>query len=68
MNNDHALELDAIRQYNEAIVLAGEVLDYATRDILTEILQDEDRHVDELEELQDQIEQMTLQVFLSTQN
>ena len=31
VNNDHALELDAIRQYNEAIVLAGQVLDYATR-------------------------------------
>ena len=68
VDNDHADELDTVRDYNEAIVLAGEVLDYATRDILTEILQDEDRHVDELEELQDQIEQMTLQVFLSTQN
>ena len=66
--NDHALELDAIRQYNEAIVLAGQVLDYATRDILEAILRDEDTHLDELEELQDQIEQMTLPTFLSTQN
>lgn len=68
VNNDHALELDAIRQYNEAIVLAGQVLDYATRDILEAILRDEDTHLDELEELQDQIEQMTLPTFLSTQN
>lgn len=66
INNDHALELDTVRRYNEAIVLAGEVLDYATRDMLTEILADEDRHVDEIEELQDQIEQMSLQIFLST--
>ena len=29
VNNDHAVELDAIRQDNEAIVLAGQVLDYA---------------------------------------
>ena len=55
VNNDHALELDAIRQYNEAIVLAGQVLDYATRDILEAILRDEDTHLDELEELQDHV-------------
>ena len=65
---DHALEVDTVRDYNEAIVLAGKVLDYATRDVLMDILEDEDKHVDELEELQDQIEQMSLQVFLSTQN
>ena len=68
VNNDHALEMDAIKEYNEAIVLAGKVLDYATRDMLQEILWQEDRHLDELEELQDQIEQMTLPTFLSTQN
>ena len=49
-------------------MLAGKVLDYATRDMLQEILWQEDRHLDELEELQDQIEQMTLPTFLSTQN
>lgn len=68
VDNDHAKELDTVKDYNEAIVLAGNVLDYATRDMLMEILQDEDRHVDELEELQDQIEQMSLPTFLSTQN
>jgi bacterioferritin len=51
------LELPA---YNDAIILAGEVHDHATRDILIEILNDEGRHMDELEELLDQIEQMTL--------
>ncbi|WP_165053249.1 MULTISPECIES: bacterioferritin [unclassified Adlercreutzia] len=66
VDNDLELELETVRRYNEAIVLAGEVLDYATRDMLTEILADEDRHVDEIEELQDQIEQMSLQIFLST--
>lgn len=68
VDNDHAMECDTVKQYNEAIVLAGDVLDYATRDILTEILRDEDRHVDELEELEAQIQQMTLPTFLSTQN
>lgn len=68
VNNDHALELDAIRQYNEAIALADQVLDYATRDILEAILRDEGAHLDELKELQRQIEQMTLPASLSTQN
>ncbi|MGI6167693.1 MAG: ferritin-like domain-containing protein [Eubacteriales bacterium] len=41
--------------------------DNATRDMLVQILNDEDRHLDELEELLDQIEQMTLPIFLTTQ-
>lgn len=64
---DHASEKEAIRQYNEAIVLAGEVKDYATRDILVQILNDEDAHIDEIEEYQDQIEQMEIANFLMTQ-
>jgi bacterioferritin len=61
--SDHAAEADAIKAYNEAIRLAGEVADFATR----EILEDEDRHIDDIEELQDQIEHMSLPIFLSTQ-
>ncbi len=67
LTSDHGLELQAIKAYNKAIVLAGEVKDYATREMLEAILKDEDRHIDEIEELQDQIAQMTLQIFLSTQ-
>jgi len=65
--SDHSAEESAIKAYNEAIILAGEVRDFATREILEEILNDEDRHIDEIEELQDQINQMTIQIFLSTQ-
>lgn len=64
---DHALEMGAIKAYNDAIVLAGEVGDFATREILEHILQDEDGHVDGIEELQDQISHMTLPIFLTTQ-
>jgi len=67
VENDRLAEVDAIKAYNDAIVLAGELRDYATRDILVDILNDEDRHMDEIEELQDQIEQMTLPIFLTTQ-
>lgn len=67
LENDRLAELDAIKAYNEAIVLAGEVMDYATRDILQKILNEEDAHMDAIEELQDQIEQMSMQIFLTTQ-
>ena len=64
---DRALEMGAIEAYNRAIVLAGDVADFATREILEEILRDEDRHIDGIEELQDQIGHMTLPIFLTTQ-
>ncbi len=64
---DRGMEMGAIKAYNEAIILAGEVKDYATREILEKILKDEDRHIDQIEELQDQIQQMSLQIFLSIQ-
>ena len=64
--NDHGAEADAIKAYNEAIKLAGDVADFATREILESILNDEDRHVDDIEELQDQVSQMTLPIFLTT--
>ncbi len=65
--NDQVAEADAIRAYNEAIALAGELKDFATRDFLQGILNDEDAHMDGIEALQSQIEQMTPQVFLTTQ-
>ena len=43
------------------------IANHATRDILMAILNDEDAHMDEIEELRDQIEQMTLPIFLTTQ-
>ncbi len=64
---DHTAESNTIRDYNEAIILAGEVKDYATKSMLQEILNDEDAHIDQIEELQDQVNQMSLQIFLSTQ-
>ena len=65
--NDQAAEKGAIASYNEAILLAGEVKDFATRDMLQAILNDEDAHMNGIEELQSLIEQMTLQIFLTTQ-
>ncbi len=65
--NDHEAELDAVKRYNEAILVCGDAKDYATREILEHILDDEDNHVDSIEAVLDQINQMGIQVFLSTQ-
>ena len=63
---DRLAEAGAIKAYNDAIVLAGEIKDFATREVLEKILTDEDTHLDEIEELQDQIGHMTLPIFLTT--
>lgn len=63
---DRKAEAGAIEAYNAAIELAGQVRDYATREVLEKILADEDGHMDSIEELQDQIKQMTLPIFLTT--
>ena len=67
LENDHYAEEGAIKAYNAAIVVAGDVADFATREVLEDILKDEDRHIDKIEELQGQINHMTVSVFLSTQ-
>jgi len=64
---DHEAEEGAIKAYNEAVALAGEVKDAATRDFLQGILNEEDAHMDGIEGLQSQVEQMGMQVFLTTQ-
>ena len=65
--NDHDYELDAVKRYNAGIVVCGNAKDFATREILEHILNEEDDHVDSIEEVLDEIEQMGIQMFLSTQ-
>jgi bacterioferritin len=65
--SDHALEASAISAYNAAITLAGDVKDFATREVLEGILNDEDGHIDVIEAIQDRIGQIGIQIFLSTQ-
>ncbi len=65
--SDHGLEAGAIVSYNAGIVVCGDAKDFATRELLEDILKDEDRHIDGIEEVQDEISQMGIQIFLSTQ-
>jgi bacterioferritin len=65
--NDHEAELDAVKRYNAGILVCGEAKDFATRELLEHILEEEDAHVDGIEEALDQMAQMGLPMFLATQ-
>jgi len=65
--NDHSAEEDAIKGYNETIGLAAQVGDNGTRDMLVDILKEEEDHLDLLEAQLDQINQMGLQNYLTEQ-
>ena len=65
--NDHEAELDAAKRYNAAILICGEAKDFVTRELMEDILNEEDEHIDSIWKVQDQIQQMTLAQFLSTQ-
>jgi len=64
---DHESEAQAIQAYNDGVKLAVEVDDNGTREMLEEILKDEESHIDWLEAQLDQIKQMGIQVYLSEQ-
>ena len=65
--NDLQAELGAVAAYNQAIQLAVEVSDNGTRELLEDILKDEEEHVDWLEAQLDQVDQMGIQNYLVEQ-
>ena len=65
--NDHEAEVGAIKAYNAGIKLAAEVGDNGTREILEDILKDEEAHIDWIEAQLDQIKQMGIQNYLVEQ-
>jgi len=68
LQSDLEAENQAVRNYNDAIHLADEVGDAATRELLESILRDEDEHTDWIEEQLDQITHMGAAMYLSTKN
>ena len=65
--NDRGLELSAIRSYNEDIQFAQEAGDNGTRELLVDILKDEEDHIDSIEAQLDQIKQMGVENYLAEQ-
>ncbi|MHB8136452.1 MAG: bacterioferritin [Anaerolineaceae bacterium] len=67
LSNDHVAEEGAIKGYNASIKLCNDLLDNGTREILEDILGDEEAHIDWLEAQLDQIKQMGIQNYLVEQ-
>lgn len=67
INNDYGYELNAIRDYNNAIKLSREVDDQGSLELLTKILKMEEDHADWAEVQLAQIEQMGLENYLVNQ-
>lgn len=65
--NDHEAESGAIKAYNEGVRLAVELGDNGTRELLEDILEDEEEHIDWIEAQLDQISQLGIQVYLAEQ-
>src|SRR5688500_6755903 len=64
LHADLELELEALTQLREAIQHCESVRDYVSRDLLTEILENEEEHVDTLEQQFDLIKAMGLQNYI----
>ncbi len=67
IENDLAVELEALPRLNAAIAKSQEVGDNGSRDLFQKILVDEERHVDWLEAQLEMINQMGIGVYLSQQ-
>ena len=64
---DLKLEVSAVAQYNAAVEIAREEKDNGSRDLLVELLKDEEEHVDWLEAQVHQIKEMGYERYLTTQ-
>ena len=67
IGKDEEAEAGAVRAYNKAIALAGEVGDQSSADLLTKILKMEEDHLDWGRKQRVLIEQMGLQNYLANQ-
>jgi bacterioferritin len=64
---DLAVEYEAVKRLNDGIELCRTVSDNGTRELLSKMLVDEEKHVDWLETQQETIKQIGLERYLSEQ-
>ena len=67
LESDLALELQAVPQLNDAVKVATEAGDNASRELFEEILVDEEEHVDYLEAQLGIIKEIGLELYLAQQ-
>jgi bacterioferritin len=68
IESDLALELNAVKQYNAAVLIATQEKDNGSRDLLVKLLKDEEDHVDWLEAQLHQIKEVGYERYLSMQS
>ena len=67
IESDLALEVSAVRQYNDAVAIATKEGDNGSRDLFVQLLKDEEDHVDFLEAQMHQIKELGYGRYLSMQ-
>jgi bacterioferritin len=67
IQSDLALEVAAVKQYNDAVHIATAEGDNGSRDLLVQLLKDEESHVDWLEAQVHQIKELGYERYLSQQ-
>ena len=67
IESDLKLEVSAVKQYNAAIQIAVDEKDNGSRDLLVELLKDEESHVDWLEAQVHQIKELGYERYLTMQ-
>ncbi|UQY44501.1 bacterioferritin [Erwinia sp. PK3-005] len=67
LRSDLALELEGASDLREAIAYADKIFDYVSRDMMIEILADEEHHIDWLETELELIQKMGIQNYLQAQ-
>ncbi|MEQ4529909.1 MAG: bacterioferritin [Mixta sp.] len=67
LRSDLALEMEGAKDLREAIAWADKIFDYVSRDMMIEILADEEQHIDWLETELDLIQKMGMQNYLQAQ-
>ena len=65
---DLAVEVEAVKQLKGAIAHCEKAHDYPSRDLLAEILDNEEEHVDHLEQQFEMIERMGIQNYIQLQS
>ena len=67
IESDLALEISAVKQYNRSVQIATEEGDNGSRDLLVQLLKDEEGHVDWLEAQVHQIKELGYERYLTQQ-
>src|ERR1700745_2176340 len=67
IESDLALEVSAVKQYNDAVAVATKEGDNGSRDLLVTLLKDEEDHVDFLEAQMHQIKELGYERYLTMQ-